>query len=181
VLGNIQREFASPQAAEAVIGRVRAKLQELSGPRPMNDARIAQLDREIGNLIDAVAAVGVHGSIGLTERLRAAELERARLKAQAAATDASNVERLLPDLAARYTHELARLPDLAEKNIPRARTMLEQNLGQLQVRAKPGEIEFWGQQGHVELALLATAGVANKCGSGGAIQRRTRPGIALRA
>ena len=170
VLEAIQRDFSSPAAAEEVCKRLRARLREATRHRPVNAARIAKLEKEVANAIDAIVAVGVRGSIGLTERLRAAESELADLKAQAAATDMANVERLLPEVAARYTRDMARLPELMTKNAPRVRATLANHYGPIQVRPEPGKIGLWAQAGHMELALLRGAGnVAISFGSGGRI------------
>ncbi|MCP5359894.1 MAG: recombinase family protein [Steroidobacteraceae bacterium] len=174
ILEAIQRDFSNPAAADEVCKRLRARLREATRGRPVSDARIAKLEREVGNMVEAVASLGLRGSIGLSERLRAAEAELAELKAKAAATDTGNVERLLPEVATRYTRELARLPELLTKagNVPRVRATLASHYGEIQVRPEPGRIGLWAQQGHMELALLAatSGGVAISFGSGGTIR-----------
>lgn len=170
ILEGVRRELASPAVADEVLRRVRARLRELSRPRPASTARIAELERQIANLLDAVAAGGLRGSTSLAERLRAAEAELASLKAMPAPAAA---ERLLPDLAARFARQLERLPQVLSGDVVRARTALAQHLGPLTVTATEAEIQFWNEKGHAEVALLRAvgAGTASICGSGGSIRQ----------
>lgn len=170
ILDGVRRDLGTPAAVDKVCRRVRARLRALSRPRPATRARIAQLETEVVNLIDAVAAGGLRGSAGLAERLRAAESELTGLKAQAAAADTRNIERLLPELAARYAHQLERLPEILKGDVTRARTALAAHVGPLTVRVTKAAIQFWSERGHAEAALLRTAcGMASFCGSGGRI------------
>lgn len=167
ILEGVRRELASPDVADEVLRRVRARLRELSRPRPPSKARIAQLEAQIGNLVDAIAAGGLRGSTSLAERLRAAEAELAALRDTPAPQAAA--ERLLPDLAARYARQLERLPEVLSGDVVRARTALAQHVGPLTVTATDAEIQFWNEKGHPEVALLRAVGAetANICGSGG--------------
>lgn len=171
ILEGVRRELASPAVADEVLRRVRARLRELSRPRPASTARIAELERQIANLLDAVAAGGLRGSTSLAERLRVAEAELASLKATPAPQAAA--ERLLPDLAARFANQLTRLPEVLAGDVVRARTALAQHVGPLTVTATDAEIQFWNEKGHPEVALLRAvgAGTANLCGSGGSIRQ----------
>lgn len=170
ILAGIRRDLATPEAAEEVCRRVRARLRDLSRPKPVNRARIAELETQIANLIDAVAAGGLRGSAGLAERLRTAEAELAGLKAQAAATETTSLERLLPDLALRYTRALERLPAIASRDVTRGRAALASHVGPLTVKATEQEIQFFRETGHSEAALLrAASGGSSFFGSGGRI------------
>ncbi len=170
ILDGIRRDLATPAAADEVCRRVRVRLRELSRPRPATRDRIMQLEKEIANLIDAVAAGGLRGSAGLAERLRTAESELAGLKAQAAATDTGKIERLLPELADRYARQLEHLPEILTRDVTRARAALATHVGPLTVKVTQAEIQFFSERGHAEAALLRTAcGTASICGSGGRI------------
>lgn len=168
ILEGVRRQLAAPEVAEEVLRRVRSRLRELSKPKQVPKARIAQLEGQIANLIDAVAMGGLKGSAGLAERLRAAEAELASL--QTAAAPSTNVEKLLPDLAARYAAQLQKLPEVLRGEVTRARTALAQHVGPLTVKATETTVEFWSSQGLSEALLLRAAGAtANSFGSGGRI------------
>lgn len=169
ILEGIRRDLATPEAAEEVCRRVRTRLRELSKPKPMNEARIAELETQIANLIDAVAVGGLRGSAGLAERLRVAESELASLKAQAATVDTGKIERLLPDLVARYTRTLERLPEIVTRDVTRGRAALASNLGPLTVKATDTEIQFFRETGHAEATLFRAVGETSFYGSGGRI------------
>jgi site-specific DNA recombinase len=177
ILENIRRDLATPEAGAEVCRRVRARLRELSQPKPMNRARIAELEAQIANLIDAVAVGGLRGSAGLAERLRAAESELAGLKAQAATTDTGTIERLLPDLVDRYTRTLERLPEVIARDVTRGRAAIASHIGPLTVRTTDTEIQFFRETGHAEAALLRAVGGTSFYGSGGQLWHKRAPAL----
>lgn len=170
ILEGIRRDLAAPAVVDEVLRRVRARLRELSKPKAVPQARIRELEQQIENLVEAVAAGGLRGSVSLADRLRTAEAELSSLKAQAEAAPAATVERLLPELAARYARQLDQLPQVLTGDVTRARTALAAHVGPLTVTATAAEIQFWSEQGHAEAALLRAAGAASSfSGSGGRI------------
>ncbi len=172
IIEGIRRELSSPAVMEKALARVRARLRELSRPQqqPASRTRMAQLEREVANMIDAIAVGGLRGSSGLAERLRVAEAELTSLRTQAKATARGSVEKLLPDLAARFTRSLARLPDVLRGDPARGREALAEHVGAMIVQPTEDEIRFVADAHHLEAALLrAASGGRNQLGSGGRI------------
>ncbi len=175
ILEGIRRELATPVNVEKVLWRVRAKLREVSRPKPLPTARIAQLESQVANLIDAVAAGGLRHSTGLGDRLRAAEAELLELRSIGLAAGVGQVEQLLPDLARRLAQRLERLPEVLAGDVARARTALAEHIGPLTVKPTAREIQFYRDKGHLEGALLRAAGSsANLFGSGGPVWTHDR-------
>lgn len=172
IVEGIRRELATPEVMEKALGRVRARLRELSKPQPAAKARVEQLERKVANMIDAIAEGELRGSPGLAERLRVAEAELTALRTQArAARDGGgNVERLLPGLAARFTQRLAQLPDVVRASPARGREALAEHVGTMTVQPTRDEIRFVADGNHLEAALLRAASRGrNQLGSGGRI------------
>jgi hypothetical protein len=166
----VRRELASPVVADEVLRRVCARLRELAKPRKASRARTGELEAQVANLVDAIASGGLRRSPRLAERLSAAEGELAALKAQATGGALDGVERLLPDLAARYQKQLDRLPEVLSGDVTRARSALATHIRPLTVKSDEREIRLYREQGHLEVALMRAAGAAASfCGSGGRI------------
>jgi site-specific DNA recombinase len=167
----IRLQLEEPQVVDEVCRRVRARLRELSRPAPASAARIAQLETEVANMVEAIAGGALRGSQTLAERMRTAELELSGLKATAATPVAADVERLLPDLAAQYFGALVRLPAFIMGQDPvRARSEIEQRIGRITVDPTETKIDFYNDKSHLVAALCrAVGGTASFNGSGGRI------------
>jgi hypothetical protein len=88
---------------------------------------IAQLQGEIGNLVEAIATGALRSSPALAARLEAAESELARLKT--APPDGVPVERLIPRIEERYQRLVTELQRTAERDPQRARQAVIEVLG----------------------------------------------------
>lgn len=171
VIDGVRKELAAPAVTQEILRRVRARLREYTRAKPASEARAQQLESEISNLVDAIAAGSLRASPRLAERLRTAEAELVELKAQAATSTPASIERLLPALAERYRQQLDRLPEVLAGDVTRARAALATHVGRLTVEADELEVRLYREQGHAEVALLRAAGAeaASFCGSGGRI------------
>lgn len=174
LLAGIRRELAAPAVAREFERRVRQQLRELSRAPPVDVQRIAQLEAQINNLLDAMQAHGLTSSASLAERLRRTEAELTGLKAEQAAADLAVVERLLPDLTAHFQRQIERLPELLTTDVVKAREILRTHIGPLTVEVSEREFQFLRETGHAEAALLRAASgglarTASNVGSGGRI------------
>ena len=115
-------------------------------------ARRAELDREISNLVDAVAASGL--SSALRARLQAAEAERDALGAAAAQPPPQP----LPAVQAAYRRLVADLQGALERDVTRAREMLQDALGPIRL-VREGE-EVWAEVETRPARLLMAGGAS---------------------
>jgi site-specific DNA recombinase len=93
------------------------------------DARIAELDREIANLVQAIATVGI--SPALQARLVAAERERAEIDQKTATNIGPPKARA--DVLARYKRFVVDLQGALARDTMRARAMLQQIFGEIRL------------------------------------------------
>ena len=171
LLASIKQQRSTPAVADELCRQVRARLREMSRPAPVSQTRIAQLEAEVNNLVETVAGGALRGSSTLAARRCAAESELARLKELANPPTTADIERLLPDLAAKHARSVERLPEvLASTDTVRARTEIAAYVGPITAESIADEIRFYNEKGHPEVALMRAVGMtANNCGSGGRI------------
>ncbi len=117
--------------------------------------RLAELERDIGNLTEAVAAMGL--SVALRERLGLAEAERSQLLAGLAADQPSRFPGLIPRLVDRFRAFVADLPSMAKRDPVSARRELAQIMG-------PVKIVPEGEKVFAELGIYG--GLLDVAGSG---------------
>jgi DNA invertase Pin-like site-specific DNA recombinase len=150
LLSLVRDEILSPEALATVqsdVARIVAEARrdrERAGARAQT--RAAELDREIANLVDAVASAGFSGA--LKDRLRAAEAERAELQAAQASLPQKHE---LQGIPAAYRRLVADLQGSLARDIPRARKLLQGALGTVTLTQEGGEVyaevELWGGGG----------------------------------
>jgi DNA invertase Pin-like site-specific DNA recombinase/Skp family chaperone for outer membrane proteins len=120
LLAEIKRDLSSPEIVEHVRKELTRRLRT---PTPTVDARrVKQLEREIDNLVSAVASGALRTSPALAARLAEAEAELAALKA--APPDKAPVERLLPRLDELFLAKVRELEKAVERDVLRARQAL---------------------------------------------------------
>jgi site-specific DNA recombinase len=172
LLAGIRTELAQPGVISEVGRRVRARLRLLAAPRTNNSGRVSELQADIARLVDAIAQIGL--SEGLAAHLRKAEAELTELQQAAKAPRTASIDRLLPDIEARYLRMLEQLPTTLMSVDPiKARAELAEKIGRVSVVTTPAAIEFYSEKGRMEAAFLRAVGVelptANMNGSGGRI------------
>ncbi|HEY3232434.1 MAG TPA: recombinase family protein [Roseiflexaceae bacterium] len=128
LLSVVKEELLAPEA----IGEVERLVRELASSaasdkserRQVIATRLAKLDREIGNLVEAIATVGI--SDALRERLVAAERERADLNQEGVRV--SQDAALVADVIPRYKRFVMDLQGALARDSTRARAMLQEHL-----------------------------------------------------
>jgi DNA invertase Pin-like site-specific DNA recombinase len=132
MLTEVRTELEAPAALAELQAAVREALAEHTRASTAGEAktrhRLAELDGEIGRLVDAVVAVGV--SPALSQRLQAAEDEVRTLRAELAAVAPASVSELSGDLIATYRRMLLQLRDVLQSDdLERTRALLADMLG----------------------------------------------------
>lgn len=132
LLSHVRRDLASPEALAALqadvaelVAESRREHQRTAGKA---QGRLAELEREIPNLVEAVASLGM--SEALRTRLAAAEDERAALLTAKAAEPAADA---VPAALAAYKRLLADLQGALEGDTPKARQLLQDALGEVRL------------------------------------------------
>ena len=127
IVGTLKSDLLAPAALVHLQSEVKRLLASKSSIDP--NPRIAELDREIARLVDAIAAVGI--SPALSARLQSAELERARLRAQCKPNE---MPTKVDNLIGRYMKLVDELEQTLRADIARARTILAELVGRVAIR-----------------------------------------------
>ncbi|RCS59942.1 recombinase family protein [Parvibium lacunae] len=130
LLSLVREELLSPAALvemqNAVKQLIESEQSSASASHHAAKKRLAEIDKEIGRLVDAIAAVGV--SPALAEKLKAAEAEKAALK-EAPAQGKPSIE--MAAMVARYKEMVLDLQNALAKDTNHARTLLAELLGKV--------------------------------------------------
>jgi site-specific DNA recombinase len=119
--------------------------------------RIAELQREIGNLTDAIAAGLLKSSPALGKRLNAAESEFARLEADRIAPPA-RVGRIAPRIAEHFLALVERLEQPLGRDPERSRIALTQAIGpKITLLPDVSRKYLWAEYGLETVPLMAVA------------------------
>ncbi len=160
LLAVVRDELAGPARVVELQRAVRALLDEERAARGGDAAamreRLDALDREIGRLVDAVAATG--GSPALLERLKAAEAERAELRARPVGADALEVA--ASAALAAYREKLLDLRTALGRDLAAARTAVAQLIGSARVSAQGDEVWIDLEDGELEAKQAALGGLS---------------------
>lgn len=139
LLSHVRRDLTGPEALAALQTDVAELLAESRRERSSSEVssrgRLAELEREILHLVEAVATFGP--SEALKARLRAAEDEQAAIRAARAAEPAVDA---LPAALAIYRRLLVDLQGALTQDTPRARQLLQDALGEIMVVEEGSEV-----------------------------------------
>lgn len=134
-------------------------------------ARLLELEREIGNLVDAVAVAG--WSDAIKARLQSAEAERARLLASA--SERSAIPTAISGVTSRYKAILADLQKTLASDPERARPALQSIVGEIRLVTEGKELYAEMKTHHEKLLMAAGGAFLNTvAGAGFGIQKRIR-------
>ena len=143
ILSSLRDDLLSPDAL-AGVQRELARLVRERGAceaqeRQAAQARLSVLNREIDNLVSAVAVAGM--SAALRERLADAEAERTRLTIQPRNIDKAPCK--VANAIARYRAMMADLSGALKSKPERSREVLREVMGE--IRLIPKEAEVWAE------------------------------------
>jgi len=158
LLAAVREELLAPEAvlelqrhvAEILANRQRGGAADGHAAR----ARLAELEREIGNLVDAVAAAGWSGAI--RNRLQGAEEERTRLQASVVARKPAKGQ--ITGVVGRYKALLINLQTTLAGEPERARAALQDLLGDIRL-VPEGDKLYAEVETHHQRLLMAAGGV----------------------
>ena len=156
LLGVIRDDILAPQA----IAMVRKMAHEVAAERLRGassaatdrQVRSEELNREIKNLVDAIASYGF--SPALRDKLAEAEAERSRLEV---AVQPAPITRSVEDVLARYRRLVADLPQSLQKSSERARNALRTLLGDIRL-IKEGDAVFAEVEASPQRLFMASGG-----------------------
>lgn len=160
LLRGIKSDLLTPEII-ADIGRetrqsLRGKTRVTPAPDPK---RLASVEEEIGNLVNAIANDALRASRAMAERLAQAETELAALKVAAHPVKTADIERLVGRVMDRYRTMVEALErSLPEADIGQARTDLRALFGSIKVVADEQEIRLEADLRATRLSLPRGAG-----------------------
>lgn len=167
LLGVLRADLLSPAAIAELHDRVAALLEAqrkaAASAEGSIKAALAEADKEIARLVDAIAAVG--HSDALLSRLREAEAKRAMLASRAAQKPPAQAR--IDDLMARYRRHLMDLEAALASDLERARAALGDYFGGIKIETDQDGAwaTFCTDPGRVLLKAVGDSG----CGCGGRI------------
>lgn len=177
VLAAIREDILSDAACQAMQQHARDVLRErkktAGAASEAARQRFAVVEREVANLVEAIAACGA--SEALRTRLATAEAECARLRKEAAGGRDTMAPDIIPRLLEKYRAEVAGLSAMAKENPAEARAIIRDLVSE--VRLVQDDDGIYAELGGVYEGLLASItgkslnGVA---GEGFCIRRRVR-------
>ena len=137
IVSGIREDLQDPEVIGEVEKGVRAAIREQQRGKPANGKRIAELRREVENLVAAIASGALRSSPALAQRLQAAEAELARLEALQRVKPGAIV---IPDahvIRKAYGKLLERLDEVLTADPERGREALRQVMGGERIKLTP--------------------------------------------
>ena len=136
IIGEIRQMLLSPGAIAELHAEVRrllkAAAKDLGKGRTDALKRLSEIDIEITRVIDTLISIG--SSQALSDKLKALELEKARLSKIAEAE--RTLETAIPDIKdvkGKYREKLMDLQNALKSDVEKARTMLRDILGEIRI------------------------------------------------
>jgi site-specific DNA recombinase len=161
LLEGVRNALLSPAALEEFRRRIVKRLADQNRQKTPDPKRIAELEAQIGNLVDAIAGGALKSSPALSARLEAAESELALLRKQAAPRELAKLDRVIPRLDDAFRELVADLPNAIKRDVDRARATVRRYTGNtIRVESNGKTVRFLGESRRLEMSLLIAAGGA---------------------
>jgi site-specific DNA recombinase len=158
LLGIVRADLLAPSAladVQMLVNKIAAEQRRaLTESAEASRKRMAELNREIDNLVNAIAEFGL--SVSLRDRLKAAEAERDELQA---VKDRTFKEGKIKDVMPSYRRLLADFQGALSKDIPKARGILKDYFAE--IRLKVQEDGIYADLKENPASLLIAAGGAS--------------------
>jgi site-specific DNA recombinase len=177
LLRGIKSDLLAPQMIADIGCETRRSLKVKTRTAAPSPKRLAAVEEEVRNLVEAIASGALRTSPAMAERLAEAEAELAALKVAACPVKTADIERLVGLILARYRAMVEALEhSLPQADIEQARADLRALFGSITVVADEQEIRFEADLRATQLALLrAAGGSANNVVAGARYSRFMRP------
>jgi phage gp16-like protein len=165
LLGDIRAELASGDMLAAIQTKLRKRLEETRAQADdlarAHGAEIEELDKQIGNLVDAISKRGL--SSALSERLAATERRREDLQAEIARIEAATRVNL-SRIPALYRQMAFQLERALKTNVAEAREVLRPLIDGARVVEEGGQVWVESETGRAAIAVGLSLGmVAGAC------------------
>jgi len=155
ILAGTKRGLLRPEVIAEARRRIVRALKRPKGAS-VDPRRLRQLQAEVANLTDAIAAGALRASPAIATRLQTAEAELERLLT---AMPAPKVSALPAGIEATWRKAVANLETVLTSHDPsRGRAALMDLIGEIRVVTTPEEIRFETKKGAVEGAFVRAAG-----------------------
>ncbi|HKO88319.1 MAG TPA: recombinase family protein [Burkholderiales bacterium] len=151
LLAHMRQDLLSPYALSKVQAHIAAMLREAHRSSENVKPRLQALEKEIANLVDAMAQVG--HSEAIAKRLMAAESEQAALQARLETIEGRMD---IPDALSRYKAAVMDLQRVLKSDITHARTIMRKLFGEIRVEREGDEV--WAEVAVRAEHLMAAAG-----------------------
>jgi site-specific DNA recombinase len=159
LVAGLQQRLLEPEVVEAARRALVARLRKTAQPPAPSGKRIAELEREVGNLADAIGQGALRASPTIAARLASAEAELDRLRNPVEDRSSAVIEALTPRLTDRLVRLAESLPAMLKGvDRERSREELRSLIGVLEVEADEHEVRFLTKKGALEGAFLRLAG-----------------------
>lgn len=161
LLDGIRAHLLSPEAIAEFRRRVTKRIAE-QNRQPAPDAkRIAELETQVSNLVDAISSGGLMSSPAIGARLAAAEAELAGMRQDAIPREAVKLDRIIPRIDDAFRKMVADLPNAVKRDLDRSRATVRQYTGNsIRVESDGKTVRFMSESKRLEQSLLIAAGGA---------------------
>jgi site-specific DNA recombinase len=161
LLNGIKSDLLCPEILADIERETRRSLKTHARASSINPTRLAGLEEEIRNLVEAVASGTLRTSAALAERLAVAEANLATLQAAACPVRAKDTERLVAQVMERYRARVAALErSFPDCDIGQARADLKNLFGSIRIVSDAREVRFEADLRETHMALLKGLGAS---------------------
>jgi site-specific DNA recombinase len=161
LLEGVRSALLSPAALEEFRRRIIKRLADQNRQKAPDLNRVAELETQVCNLVNAIAGGALKSSPALAARLEAAELELAGLRKLAEPREVTKLDRVIPRLDDAFRQLVADLPNAIKRDVDRARATVRQYTGNaIRVESDGKTVRFLGESRRMEMSLLIAAGGA---------------------
>ena len=159
LLDGVKAALLSPQALEEFRRRIVKRLAEQNRQKAPDAQRMAELEAQIGNLVDAITSGVLKSSPALAARLESAETELAGMRKVAAPQETTKLDRVIPRIDDTFRAMVADLPNAIKRDVDRARATVRQYTGNsIRVVSDGVTVRFLSESMRLEASLLIAAG-----------------------
>jgi hypothetical protein len=122
---------------------------------------VAELEAQVRNLAEAIAAGALRSSPALASRLAAAETELAAMRVQAVPREVSKLDGVNPRIGDGFRELVEDVPNAVKRDVDRARATVRKYRGNsIRVESDGKTVQFMDQSGRLEAAIMIAAGGA---------------------
>ncbi len=162
LLEGVRTALLSPASLEEFRRRIVKRLADQNRQKAPDAKRLAELETQVGNLVDAISSGALKSSPALAARLAAAEAELEGLRRQAIPREVIKLDRAIPRIDDAFREMVADLPNTIKRDVDRARATVRQYTGNsIKVETDGKTVRFMSESMRLETALLIAAGGAH--------------------